>query len=617
VGPAASSEEGTRQTAEGRRQEAVGSRQSAVGSQQVARAKIEKRKAKNDERVSNFDFRVSGPTNPKSKIQNLKSHGIPLKPALTLLPYQRRWIEDDAKLKLVVKARQIGYSFAATLRAVLRCLERQTTWIFLSKGERQSRLLMEKVQEHIRSCGLVAQARESTFFEGTLIKQLETRFPNGSVIYGLPANPDTARGYSGNVTLDEFAFHADADKIYAALYPTITRGYGLEVISTPNGTQGKFYELAKAAGLTEDRNSKIETRKSPTAGRVSDFEFRVSPGVPTWSAHLCDIYDAVRQGLKIDLKLLRAGCEDESAWQQEFCCQFVSTAENFFPPDLLAACLSAEASTDTPLLLLASAPGSFSGLGTRDSGLAKEEGPSPEPRVPSPEFFLGMDIGRHHDRTVFWLDELVPLAATKFETRNSKIADGSANFEFRVSSFESAIGNLAIARLVRVFANTPFREQLSFARELLSLLREDGRPLVRRACIDATGMGAPLAEALTREFGHRVEPVVFTAAVKEDLAFRTKRRMEARLTLLPDTREIRRAFSAVKKIVTPSGNLRFDAERTEAGHADEFWAKALADLAADFQPAASYADAFLADGAPLISPLAFAEVDTRFSIWDF
>jgi phage FluMu gp28-like protein len=163
----------------------------------------------------------------------------------------------------------------------------------------------------------------------------------------------------------------------------------------------------------------------------------------------------------------------------------------------------------------------------------------------------------------------------------------------------------------------PFAEQLAFARELLSLLREDGRPLVRRACIDATGMGAPLAEALTREFGHRVEPVVFTAAVKEDLAFRTKRRMEARLTLLPDTREIRRAFSAVKKIVTPSGNLRFDAERTEAGHADEFWAKALADLAADFQPAASHADAFLADGAPLIHPLAFAEVDTRFSIWDF
>jgi len=168
-----------------------------------------------------------------------------------LLEYQRRWVEDDSPLKIVAKARQIGYSFSATLRAMLRCLDRKTTWIFLSKGERQSRLLMEKVHEHIHSCGIVADVFESTFFEGTSLKQLEVRFPNGSVIYGLPSNPDTARGYSGNVTLDEFAFHADADKIYAALFPTITRGFSLEVISTPNGQQGKFYELAKAAGLVE------------------------------------------------------------------------------------------------------------------------------------------------------------------------------------------------------------------------------------------------------------------------------------------------------------------------------------------------------------------------------
>ena len=174
---------------------------------------------------------------------------------IRLLPYQRRWVEDRAPLKIVVKARQIGYSFSATLQALLRCMERKTTWIFLSKGERQSKLLMEKVQEHIQSCGIVAQAFESTFFEGASQKQLEVRLPNGSVIYGLPSNPDTARGYSGNVTLDEFAFHADAAKIYAALFPTITRGYSLEVISTPNGQQGKFYELAKCAGLVGEKQN--------------------------------------------------------------------------------------------------------------------------------------------------------------------------------------------------------------------------------------------------------------------------------------------------------------------------------------------------------------------------
>ncbi|MBZ5543364.1 MAG: terminase family protein [Acidobacteriia bacterium] len=312
--------------------------------------------SRHSSKTTDHGRRTRDEANPKSKIENPKSSPQ----AINLLPYQRRWVEDDSPLKIVVKARQIGYSFAATLRAVFKCLERRTTWVFLSKGERQSRLLMEKVQDHIRSCGIVARTEESTFFEGTSLKQLEVRFPNGSVIYGLPANPDTARGYSGHVTLDEFAFHADAEKIYAALFPTITRGYGLEVISTPNGTQGKFYELAKAAGLTE---------------QVSGVRYQVSglnpdtrhPAPGTWSAHSCDIYEALREGLRVDIQLLRAGCEDESAWQQEFCCQFVSTAENFLPPELLASCLSAEATTDSPL--------------SRQAPLLTGLGPASAPRV--------------------------------------------------------------------------------------------------------------------------------------------------------------------------------------------------------------------------------------------
>jgi phage FluMu gp28-like protein len=105
---------------------------------------------------------------------------------------------------------------------------------------------------------------------------------------------------------------------------------------------------------------------------------------------------------------------------------------------------------------------------------------------------------------------------------------------------------------------------------------------------------------LEREFGPRVEPVTFTAAVKEDLAFRVKRRMEQRLDLIPEAPEIARAFGAVKKLVTVAGNTRFDAERTDLGHADEFWAKALADLAAE-QPISH-----LSDGAIVGTPRAVA-----------
>ncbi|MGH9358208.1 MAG: terminase large subunit domain-containing protein [Candidatus Acidiferrales bacterium] len=318
----------------------------------------------------------------KSKLQRLPDQGseasgikvspsAPVKAIVQLLPYQRRWVEDDSILKIVVKGRQTGFSFSATLRAVLRCLERRTTWIFLSKGERQSRLLMEKVQEHIQSCGIVANCLESSFFEGTMTKQLEVRFPNGSIIYGLPANPDTARGYSGNVSLDEFAFHVDAEKIYTALYPIITRGYGLEVISTPNGQQGKFYELAKTAGLSDPVSA------AATISRTVEHSGVLKSSA--WSGHWCDIFKAVHEGLKVDIELLRAGV-DEEAWRQEFCCEFVSEASEWIPAELFQSCTSADATTE---ILRFSQNDAGNGL------------------------YAGWDIARNRDLSVIWLSELV------------------------------------------------------------------------------------------------------------------------------------------------------------------------------------------------------------------
>ena len=63
-------------------------------------------------------------------------------------------------------------------------------------------------------------------------------------IIGLPANPMTARGFTGDVFLDEFAMHRDDRAIWAAVFPTILRGGGeLDVASTPKGRDNLFAEL--------------------------------------------------------------------------------------------------------------------------------------------------------------------------------------------------------------------------------------------------------------------------------------------------------------------------------------------------------------------------------------
>ena len=94
-----------------------------------------------------------------------------------------------------------------------------------------------------------------------------------------------------------------------------------------------------------------------------------------------NIYEAIRQGLKIDLQVLRAGCDDETTWQQEYCCQFISIAENFIPPALVAQCVSAEAAKDCPPQFLASAP-------PRGFGLRR-----PGPRIPLP---VGVLLGHRY-----------------------------------------------------------------------------------------------------------------------------------------------------------------------------------------------------------------------------
>ncbi|MGH9432535.1 MAG: terminase large subunit domain-containing protein [Terriglobia bacterium] len=462
------------------------------------------------------------PRPPKHKTKSAGSHetkaapgpspvevGEPLKPILQLLPYQRRWVEDQSQLKIVVKGRQTGYSFTATVRAVLRCLERRTTWIFLSKGERQSRLLMEKVQDHVQSCGILLQASESQFFEGTMLRQLEVRFPNGSVIYGLPANPDTARGYSGNVTLDEFAFHQDAEKIYTSLYPTITRGYSLEVISTPNGQGGKFFQLAKEAELADN-----------TAGDPTERAPEIGGRAPSrWSGHWCDIYKAVREGMKVDIEALRAGVDDET-WRQEFCCEFISGGSQWIAPELFQQCVSSEASSNFDFQL--------SSLDRPDSSLEN--------------LYAGWDIARYKDASVIWISELV--------------------------------GDVSWTRGIIEMRKIPTPDQIREARALM--------PYLRRMNIDKSGMGLAIFEALERDYPGKVEGVQFTQGRKESMAVLAKRRMEEAKVRLPDDDRIRQSFRSVQKTVNSLGQPRFDAEHDEKyGHADHWWAFCMAEAAAE------------------------------------
>ena len=271
------------------------------------------------------------------------------------LSYGRQWLADDARFKIALWARQTGKSFYGTLEAVRDCRERKTAWVILSAGERQALETMLKARDHDEAFRMAVAAylerRESS---ETLLKQAEMRWPNGSRLIAIPANPNTARGYSANLLLDEFAFHENPDAIWRAIYPSISNPlkgvFRIRIMSTPNGLNNKFADL----------------------WHHGDH----------WSKHHLDIHQAVAGGLPLNRAELREGLNDPDAWAQEYECQFLDAAAVLLPYDLIAQCESADAT-------VAIAPEFYAPASLRH------------------RLFAGWDFARKRDLSVAWVAELV------------------------------------------------------------------------------------------------------------------------------------------------------------------------------------------------------------------
>ncbi|MHA4952232.1 terminase [Acinetobacter pittii] len=233
-------------------------------------------------------------------------------PALELYDYQKKWVQDESRFKIAMFARQCGKTFTSTLELALDCVKAdmmgsRKRWVILSRGERQAREAMnEGVKLHLAAMQAGFQAYDYEWEAG--IKALEVELPNGSKITALPANPDTARGFSANVLLDEFAFHQDSRAIWKALFPVISKpGLKLRVISTPNGKGNKFYEL-----MTGKNDG--------------------------WARYTTDIYQAVKDGLPRNIDELRRGAGDEDLWAQEFELQWLDEASSWLDFELITSC---------------------------------------------------------------------------------------------------------------------------------------------------------------------------------------------------------------------------------------------------------------------------------------
>jgi phage FluMu gp28-like protein len=249
----------------------------------------------------------------------LNARFSPRSPLSKLLPYQADWVTDQSRFKIWNKSRQIGASFCSAGELVRDCLTRRTTWTIISRGERQALEVMHKVREWTRAFSaaekMFSEERDSS---EALLTQSCVEWPNGSRCIAIPSNPDTARGLSTNLFLDEVAFHENPETLWAAVFPSITnelRGqYKVRMASTPNGQRGIFAET------WNDRSG-------------------------AWSRHETTIHSAHADGLKCDIARLRSAMRNPDLWDQEYECKFIDTSSVLLPYDLIAQCESTSATS--------------------------------------------------------------------------------------------------------------------------------------------------------------------------------------------------------------------------------------------------------------------------------
>tara|TARA_R110002020_G_scaffold6215_1_gene26008 strand:- start:288 stop:1607 length:1320 start_codon:yes stop_codon:yes gene_type:complete len=377
-----------------------------------------------------------------------------------MLPYQQRWVADTSRFKIWLKSRQIGGSLGSAFEAVASCVDKPNTdWVVLSAGQRQSEEWMLKGNRVAR---VVSDAMDLPKPD---CRTSEVRFTNGSRILALPANPDTVRGYSANLVLDEFAFHERPDRIYEAIYPAISnplRGeLKLRIISTPAGRNSKFFEIWNKS---EELN---------------------------FVRHKTTIHSAIEEGLPMDVEALKTGLDDPEAWEQEYECEFVDATNVLLPYTLIDECVSDEATLDCE----------------EENGNAVR--------------FVGIDIGRKHDLTVawtlekvgdvMWTREVLVLRNTPYHLQEELLSDRISRATHAAID-STGIGNAISESLAKRFA---FKlEECTFTQGLKAKIF----PGLRRA-FQERGLRVPRDKAI-REDLHSVNELTTPGGNKQYRAVR-------------------------------------------------------------------------------------------------
>lgn len=443
-------------------------------------------------------------------------------PVIQFRKYQEPVFRDNETGVLVLHwSRQIGKSFTLAAWAVDRLLTRPGRLVtVLSNSKDNGAEFALKCREVLNLLGVAKEAVGLSMTDDT-VEYADMRFEVSVKVKGktgrikvLAANPRTARGFSGDLILDEFAFHEDSNAIWEAAEPILSSNpdFLCRIASTGNGTANMFYRMA-----TEGFFKVSKVRRSD-AWRM---------GVK--------IYDAkTRKPITPDEA--RAQALDKAAYDQNYECAFSSESGS-----LLTWAMINEAT-----------------LGRSADDIFEDNLPEGflDNLPPHARLYLGMDVAATRDYTVLsllrvegsmlYVPAIVRIRSTRLPTQKAVLRPILADRRLKRARIDSTgIGLGLVQDMEDEFPGKV--EGVNFATT---------EPISPR--LVAEGRKSPTA---------RVTEIMATelAAAHED----------KRISYPADT-TMRDDLRKPHKVTSAGGRVSIAAESTKTGHADHFWSLALA-----------------------------------------
>lgn len=249
------------------------------------------------------------------------------------LQYQKDWINDHSRIKVLEKSRRIGGTYMESFEDVEDIvLKREyvkgrpvTNVYFSSKDELAGKEYIQYCVKWAKVFNVAAHdLGEQIIDEEKGVKALVLQFDNGGVIHALSSNPYAFNSKGGKIVWDETALHKDQKSMWSGAKPAAMWGYPIRILSTHKGLKTLFYQF------------------------VQD----IKDGKSDWSLHTVDIFRAVEDGL-VDkilnkkttkeereawLEQERKDCRDEDIWQEDYCCNPRDSTTAYFTYELIRQC---------------------------------------------------------------------------------------------------------------------------------------------------------------------------------------------------------------------------------------------------------------------------------------